>query len=403
MMLTQSDIPFRLDEITAGWLTRALRSSGLLKNAEVIKLNHRIIGEETGFLGLVVILEPTYSEEEAQAPESLVLKIPTPLKNRRMGQSMGVYEKEIRFYRELKPKLPVRTPAHFYSALNAFDDPDLVLERLRKLHRLPLPLIALLAVAVTWFIGLFPRRYVLLIEDVSHLRMGDQLNGCSENDVRRVLGTMAALHARFWESEELATMKWVAPVELTSKLIHLTYLQSVEKYKRASQSRLAEREIRLINWLKINGVRLTEVQAVGPRTLLHGDFRLDNLCFDDATDEVLVMDWQTLVSGSAGMDLAYFLSAALPLETTEAEINSLIEYYRQCLQQGGVEISVERLRWQYEVGMLSMLHKIAPILFQEQLELGTGRGPELMQGWIDKTFRKLEAVDFEHIFEKMPT
>jgi len=339
---------------------------------------------------------------EVQAPESLVLKIPTPLKNRRMGQSMGVYEKEIRFYRELKPKLPVRTPAHFYSALNAFDDPDLVLERLRKLHRLSLPLIALLAVVVTWFIGLFPRRYVLLIEDVSHLRLGDQLNGCSENDVRRVLATMAALHAHFWESEELTTMTWVAPVELTSKLIHLTYLQSVEKYKRASKGRLTEREIALIDWLKINGVRLTEVQAAGPRTLLHGDFRLDNLCFDDATNEVLVMDWQTLITGSAGMDLAYFLSAALPLETTEAEISSLIEYYRQCLKQGGVEVSIERLRWQYEAGMLSMLHKIAPILFQEQLEIGTGRGPQLMQAWIDKTFRKLEAVDFEHIFEKMP-
>lgn len=402
-MLTQSDIPFRLDEITADWLTKALRGNGLLKNAEVIKLTHRIIGQETGFLGLVVILEPTYSEVEADAPESLVLKIPTPLKNRRMGQSMGVYEKEIRFYRDLKSKLRVRTPTHFYSALNAFDDPDMVLERLRKLNRLPIPLIALLAVVVTWFIGLFPRRYVLLIEDVSHLRMGDQLNGCSENDVRRVLGAMATLHAQFWESEELTAMKWVAPIELTSKLIQLMYLQSVEKYKRASESHLTEREMALINWLKVNGVRLTEVQAMGPRTLLHGDFRLDNLCFDDATDEVLVMDWQTMTSGSAGMDLAYFLSAALPLETTEAEINSLIDYYRQRLKDHGVDVSMEQLRWQYEVGMLSMLHRIAPILFQEQLEIGTGRGPELMQGWIDKTFRKLEEVDFEHIFEKMPT
>jgi hypothetical protein len=52
--------------------------------------------------------------------------------------------------------------------------------------------------------------------------------------------------------------------------------------------------------------------------------------------------------------------------------------------------------------MLSMLHRIAPILFQEQLELGTDRGPELMQGWIDKTFKKLEGVDFEHILDQMP-
>ena len=167
-----------------------------------------------------------------------------------MGQSIGVYEKEIRFYRDLKPKLRVRTPAHYYSALNAYDDPDVVIERLRSLNRLAMPLIAMLAIVVTWFIGLFPRRYVLLIEDVSHFRMGDQLNGCSEKDVRGVLDAMAMLHAQFWDSEQLESMSWIAPVELTSKLIHLTYLQAVEKYKRASKDQLSEHQLGLINWLK---------------------------------------------------------------------------------------------------------------------------------------------------------
>jgi len=402
IMHIQTDIPFRLDEITPAWLTRALRESGILKDAEVTDLTKRIIGEETGFLGQVVILKPIYSEKEANAPESMVLKIPTPLKNRKMGQSMGVYEKEIRFYRDLKPKLWVRTPAHYYSALNAYDDPDVVIERLKSLNRLAMPLIAILAIVVTWFIGLFPRRYVLLIEDVSHFRMGDQLNGCSETDVRGVLDAMAMLHAQFWDSEELANMSWVAPVELTSKLIHLTYLQAVEKYKRASKDQLSENQLALINWLKGNGISLTEVQGACSRTLLHGDFRLDNLCFDDTTGEVLVLDWQTMTTGSAGMDLAYFLSAALPLETTEESINEMIEHYRQALIQRGVDVSNQRIRWQYDIGMLSMLHRIAPILFQEQLELGTDRGPELMQGWIDKTFKKLEGVDFEHILDQMP-
>ena len=118
--------------------------------------------------------------------------------------------------------------------------------------------------------------------------------------------------------------------------------------------------------------------------------------------EALVLDWQTMVTGSGGMDLAYFLSNALPLETTEERVNELIEHYRQVLAEEGVEISFERLRWLYELGMLSMLQKIAPILFQEQLELGSERGPEVMQGWVDKTYKRLEPVQYAGILQREP-
>ena len=102
------------------------------------------------------------------------------------------------------------------------------------------------------------------------------------------------------------------------------------------------------------------------------------------------------------MDLAYFLSNALPLEASEESVNELIEFYRQGLAREGVEISFERLRWLYELGMLSMLQKIAPILFQEQLELGSERGPEVMQGWVDKTYRRLESVHYHDILSRNP-
>ena len=80
----------------------------------------------------------------------------------------------------------------------------------------------------------------------------------------------------------------------------------------------------------------------------------------------------------------------------------MIEHYRQALIREGVEVTKDQLRWMYELGMLSMLQRIAPILFQEMLELGSDRGPELMQGWIDKTYKRLEDVDFEHILERVP-
>ncbi|MDA1206986.1 MAG: phosphotransferase [Proteobacteria bacterium] len=401
-MRIQADVPLRLADITPAWLTDALKSAGLITATRVIELDLKVIGEETGFLGLVAIVTPRYEQSEPQAPASLILKIPTALKNRVLGQSLGVYEKEIRFYRDLQPLLKIATPRHFYSALNAFDEPHAVLRRLNWLNRLPLAGVAIAAVVLTAVIAFFPRRYVLLIENLSHFRMGDQLNGCSDDDIRRVLETMAELHGQFWNSESLTDLPWIVPVEQTAKLAQLTYMQAVERYKAAYKAQLSARHVALLDWLKVHGLELTEIQGTCSRTLLHGDFRLDNLCFDDTNNRVIVIDWQTMTIGSAGLDLAYFLSAALPLDATEEDINQHLKTYRHGLEARGVRVSQARLRWQYEIGMLSMLHRVAPVMFQAHLDIGTDRGPALMQDWIAKTFSKLEAVEFEHILSQQP-
>jgi thiamine kinase-like enzyme len=213
---------------------------------------------------------------------------------------------------------------------------------------------------------------------------------------------MATFHAQFWGSEELDRMTWIAPVAYTSKVIHSMYRQSAKKLKSANEGLLTDRQTRLIDWLYEHGIELSEAQGEHPRTLLHGDFRLDNICFDDGSDDVLLFDWQTMQSGSAGMDLAYFLSAAMPLGTSEDKIGELIEHYRQKLIDLGIEVSPERMRWQYDVGMLSNLHRIAPALYQDQIEFGKERGPEMINGWIDKTFGKLENIEFEGILDRKP-
>jgi len=396
------NVPFSREEIDPAWLTSALRDSGVIAEEEVVDVTHRVIGEEAGFLGEVAILNLKYSDPASTAPASMVLKIPTALKNRVMGQLMGVYEKEIRFYYLLQPELSIRSPRHYYSALSAADFPGVVLERMKYLDQQPIWVIALLAVVMRWLFGLMPRRYVLLIEDVSHHRLGDQSQDSSDDDVERALTTLARLHGQFWGSEALDKMSWISPVDLTGKLIEIANKQAIKKYREANAASLSDSQYKLLDWIEANGLELTALQGRHPRTLLHGDFRVDNLCFDDTVGEAIVLDWQTMVSGSGGMDLAYFLSNALPLEASEERVNELIEFYRQGLAREGVEISFERLRWLYELGMLSMLQKIAPIMFQEQLELGSERGPEVMQGWVNKTYRRLESVQYLDILARNP-
>ena len=401
-MNADKNVPYSIEDIDESWLTGMLKQDGVLTQGEVTGLDIKLIGEETGFLGQVAVLTPTYSEPTS-APSSLILKIPIASKNRIMGQSMGVYEREIRFYTELKHELSVKSPAYYGSALNAFDDPEVVSNRLRALARLPILIIALLALLVRFVFGLMPRRYVLLIEDVSHLQLGDQQSGCNPDEIQWALNAMAKLHAPYWHSEKAErNIPWIAALGYSAKLIHMMYLQSARAYEKEAFPQLSERQRRLFKWVGEHGTNITEVLGEQPRTLLHGDFRLDNICFDLDHSEVLLFDWQTMTFGSAGLELAYFLSSALSADDKEETVVSLINHYHEALAHEGVEVSAAYLRWSYELGMLATLHRIAPILHQPQLDLGSQRGPQTMQRWVDCIYRRLEDVDFEGILRRRP-
>ena len=149
-----------------------------------------------------------------------------------------------------------------------------------------------------------------------------------------------------------------------------------------------------------NGIALTETFGDEPATLLHGDFRLDNICFDDASGEVVLFDWQTMLAGPGASDLAYFISATLPGDADESQVDELIDVYHLELSQHGVDVSRDRLRGQYEVGMLTMLHRLLPTTYPDQMELDAGRGLPLLQAWISRIYNRLEHVDSERILEK---
>ena len=102
------------------------------------------------------------------------------------------------------------------------------------------------------------------------------------------------------------------------------------------------------------------------------------------------------------MDLAYFLSATIAADADEGEIDELISFYHQKLEENGVAISPAKLRWQYEVGILSMVHRILPTLHPDRMDLGSERGVKMMQAWMDKIFRKVEHIQFETILERVP-
>src|SRR3989304_1630112 len=69
-------LPAGPQELTADWLTSALRETGTISNSAVTGLDHEIIGEGVGVLGQLARFNLTYDSPEAGAPKSLIGKFP---------------------------------------------------------------------------------------------------------------------------------------------------------------------------------------------------------------------------------------------------------------------------------------------------------------------------------------
>ena len=62
-----------------------------------------------------------------------------------------------------------------------------------------------------------------------------------------------------------------------------------------------------------------------PWTIVHGDFRADNLLFGG--DRVVVVDWQTVGLGPGPGDLSYLLGASLTPDDRRAQEAGLVDRY----------------------------------------------------------------------------
>lgn len=395
-MKLHKKLPTSINDVTSDWLTTALREEGYLSSSQVRAFTWENVGEGNGFLGEVFLLRLTF-QGSSDVPSSLILKIPSREKNRNIGQALGAYEKEIRFYRELGGDLKLRTPKLFFSGLDKFDHPETMLKLIRFMNRCPNWLLAIIALLANVAAAIAPRQYVLILEDLGQFRMGDQVAGSSPSDLRIALDGMAKLHAQYWDSGVLADHLWIVPTSETARFAHLVFAQSVVKYKKATPG-LSQAKLQLLDWLNVNGIELVRVMSQAPQTLIHGDFRLDNVCFDE--NELIVFDWQTMQAGPAGFELAYFLSAALTVDATDESEAEAVEFYRQAMIRYGVDLSKEALQLSYELGMIAMAHRVIPVFFQDLLVFGEGRGMDLMNTWIDRVFNKVASLDYEALLEK---
>jgi hypothetical protein len=349
------ETPRTTSDITAEWLTAALRESGTIgPDAIVTEVGFEPGSAGIGFMGEIGTLAVSY-EGAPDAPSTIVAKFPTQSPEiSAMMRPTRVFEREHRFYADLASKTPVRTPKPYYIVCETHADPE---------------------VAET---------YLLLMEDLSALEEGDQVAGVSVDQAMAALEGLAAHHARFWNGVGLEDADFIpvinGPLNQAGQSI---YAASLPGFMAVFGDQLTPEMAALAEAYTEANPRLLDAFGAMPRTLVHFDFRADNLFFD--TDgSVVVIDWQSISQGGGAADVGYFLSQNLNIEDRRAHESDLLHAYHDGLIAGGVTgYDYDTFFDDYRVAI--MYGWIIPVFAVGSLDSSSERAMNLWRTVIDRT------------------
>jgi len=251
------------------------------------------------------ILELHYaSGRDAGLPRRVVLK--TVLI--RPGAPATMYRNEVGFYRYLRGELDIETPRAYASC---FDEAS--------------------------------GRFGIVMEDVRErsARFPNATGSMSEIEITSLLGHLATLHARFWESPRFSRdLAWVwSPCSGGfHDFLHAAGLEVIRQQLRESEYK-QQLLVRLGRTLEDLWALLWKAQTIldsAPRTLLHGDTHLGNTYLLPGGGAGL-LDWQLMNRGRWSHDVTYLLMTALDTETRRRRERELIAGYLDALRSHGVK------------------------------------------------------------------
>lgn len=310
-----------LEAIDAAWVTAVLRRSGAtLGEVAEVRIEPMSALSAAGDLAR---LHLAYRGGGEDGPPTLIAKAPgTTEVKRAMDAVLRLSERERFVYAELAPDLPLRVPRCHHTGGD--DRP-------------------------------------LLLEDLGALRAGDQVGGLAAADADRLVERLADLHAAYWGAELDARVARHL-LSLTDPAIGAMFTQLVTSGMPALFERYADGRVprRILDALAEAAPRWAEVLArcaEGPPTLVHSDFRLDNIFFGP-DDEPVVIDWQLAGRCRGTHDVAYLLSSSMAARDLHGRWEELLGRYHARLVERGVRgYSLEQCREHYRQ---SVLYTLAP-------------------------------------------
>jgi hypothetical protein len=303
----------------------------------------------------------------ASGPPSLAAKFPAADPTSRSTAAMlRLYEKEVGFYRDIAPHVGIRTPQiHFAEYDSASGD------------------------------------FLLLMEDCGPAEQGDQLAGCNAEQAEHCVEQIAALHGPSFGNDALTSLPFLETSDEVRSFTATAYVGAAEAFctKYAGAIDPAFLEIVKATADKSN-VLWERSQDDQIRSIIHGDFRLDNILFAirGGAEPMVMLDWQTVVAGNPLTDLGYFMGAGIGSELRAQHGSTLLDCYAAALaKHGGPQLADIAQTEGYAHGAL---HGVTTAVFSAAFVEDNDRARAIFQSMAEGSCSLVQEIDALRILER---
>ncbi|MDP3549510.1 MAG: phosphotransferase [Novosphingobium sp.] len=330
-----ANFPTRPDEVDASWIEAQFVQAGIPGDVRIASLEWEAIG--TGQVGDTARFSLQYVGDAAQAPPTVAAKFPSgDATSRHTAAAFSLYRKEVLFYQHVPRLIGMRVPRAFAAMIddNGCD-------------------------------------FVLLFEDLGPCAPGNQLSGCTLDQAEHAIRQAAELHAPTLD-HPLLDAEWLQPDPQASASLRALYPQAQATFQERYGDVL-EPELMAVCEALNDNLDLWFDRKHSRRSLVHGDFRLDNMLFGilDGTEPIALVDWQTCAVGCGLTDIGYFLGCGIGSALRRPHEAALLDLYCAEMTRLGVPLTRDQVWDDYCIGAL---HGVSTAVFSAAFVVRTERG-----------------------------
>jgi hypothetical protein len=305
-------------------LNSLLQSIPGIEGAAVIDVRQERLSGPKNFNANLYRLFLTFDRPAPAAPQRLIAKLPTS--STELNERAAVFQpgsRENWFYRFGATRSPINVPRCYYNGIDAATGQS-----------------------------------ILLLEDLAPAPSGNQLAGATLPEARLALESLSRLHARWWEKADSVEIQELTHLlkdtwSYEQNLVQQLYDTAWPRFLLQSPD-LVPDEVRQFGAAIVGNMRAVDVLLDhAPKTLAHGDYRLENIHFGLRQGKAAcwVIDWEDVFFGSGMVDVSWFLGGCLPEAQSGHEVELLQIYYLALIDEGVAAYSWDQCYDEYRRAM----------------------------------------------------
>ena len=321
------DIPERYEDVTAEWLTQALRAGGVLGEQTVTSFEVKPLSAVKSRNSSLASIAVQYDGNSEGLPDSMFAKFVSRIPgNREFAAQRDVFRREIALYENLGDVIPMDVPVMYFGGIQAGSDVGILLmEEIVGESKQNLPYME------------------------RHLSSGEAFLG---------LKSLSKLHAKWWGDQSLRGYEWLGTIADDGKSFwYPMYEQAWERMRPTVESALSSAEIRICDGLSNYIPDLASQLENMPATLCHGDFHTGNLLWDKLGEPATVwaVDWQRSMQAPAVIDIAWFLGVGNSSGSEQVGSRYLPAYHAALMSHGITGYGYDQFLSDYRFGLMYAL------------------------------------------------